>query len=111
MATLPLIPLFWHPIFESASSIMGAWSLTWVGFNIFALVITLILYRRNYERWAWYTLWLSPLLWLSHLVFSPDFVYLMLALVTTVALVTTAGLVLTYQRFFLPRGLPGGSAR
>jgi hypothetical protein len=72
---------------------MGSWGLTWVRFTIFALVITLIPYR-EYERWAWYMLWLLPLLWLSHFVFSPDLVCLMHALVTTV------GLVLPYQRVF-----------
>ena len=72
---------------------MGALGTAWVGFNIFALVMILIPYRRG-ERWAWYTLWMLPLLWLSQFVFSPDLVYLMLALLTTV------GLILPYRRFF-----------
>jgi len=93
MTTLPPISWFWNPVFESAYSIMGAWGVTWVGFNILALVIILIPYRR-YERWAWYTLWMLPLLWLSLFVFSPDLPYLMLALLTA------AGLVLPYRRFF-----------
>jgi hypothetical protein len=93
MTTLPPISWFWDPIFESAYSIMGAWGVTWVGFNILALVMTLIPYRR-YERWAWYTLWILPLLWLSHFAFSPDLPYLIVALLTTV------GLVLPYRRFF-----------
>src|SRR5215208_775190 len=86
MTTLPPISWFWDPVFVSAYSIMGAWGVTWVGFNILALVITLIPYRR-YERWTWYTLWMLPLLWLSHFVFSPDLAYLMLALLTTDGLV------------------------
>jgi hypothetical protein len=93
MTTLPPISWFWNPVFVSDYSIMGAWGVTWVGFNILALVITLIPYRR-YERWAWYTLWMLPLLWLSHFVFSPDLVYLMLALLSTV------GLILPYRTFF-----------
>jgi hypothetical protein len=64
-----------------------------VGFNIFALIIILIPYRR-YERWAWYTLWMLQLLWLSYLVFSPELAYLMLAALTAV------GLFLPYRRFF-----------
>ena len=73
--------------------ILRAWGITWVGFNILALVMTLIPYRR-YERWAWYTLWILPLLWLSHFALSPDLPYLIVALLTTV------GLVLPYRRFF-----------
>jgi hypothetical protein len=69
MTTLPPISWFWNPVFESAYSIMGAWGVTWVGFNIFALVMTLIPYRR-YERWAWYTLLMLPLLWLSLRLFA-----------------------------------------
>ena len=96
LTTLPPISWFWNPIFESNYSIMGAWGVTWVGFNTFALTMTLIPYRRG-ERWAWYTLWMLPLLWLSQFVFSPDLTYLMLALLTTV------GLVLPYRRFFSGR--------
>jgi hypothetical protein len=93
MTTLPPISWFWNPLFESAYSIMGAWGTTWVAFNILALVMTLIPYRR-YERWAWYTLWMLPLLWLSQFVFSPDLSYLVLAALTTI------GLLLPYRRFF-----------
>jgi hypothetical protein len=60
---------------------MGAWGVTWVGFNILALVITLIPYRRD-ERWAWFTLWTLPLLGLFQFVFSPDLLYLMLAVLS-----------------------------
>ena len=93
MMTLPPISWFWNPIFESTYSIIGAWGVTWVGFNIFALIIILTPYRR-YERWAWYTLWMLPLLWLSYFVFSPELAYLMLAALTAV------GISLPYRRFF-----------
>lgn len=73
---------------------MGAWGITWVGFSIFALVLTLVPYRR-YERWAWYTLWILPLLWFSQFVFAPD-----LRFYLALAVLTAAGLVLPYRRFF-----------
>jgi hypothetical protein len=93
MTTLPPISWFWDPLFESAYSIMGAWGTTWVAFNILALVMTLVPYRR-YERWAWFTLWMLPLLWVSQFVFSPDLSYLVLAALTTI------GLILPHRRFF-----------
>ena len=64
-----------------------------MGFNIFALIIILIPYRR-YERWAWFTLWLLPLEWVSQFVFLPQVSYLILAVLTA------AGLVLPFRRFF-----------
>ena len=72
---------------------MGALGTALVGFNILALVMILIPYRRG-ERWAWFTLWMLPLGWLSQFVFLPDLSYLVLAFLTTV------GLVLPYRRFF-----------
>jgi hypothetical protein len=93
ITTLPPISWFWNPVFVSAYSLMGAWGVTWVAFNILALVIIQIPYRK-YERWSWYTLWMLPLLWLSHFAFSPDLTYLMLAALTMI------GLVLPYRRFF-----------
>ena len=93
VTTLPPISWFWNPLFEGAYSIMGAWGVTWVGFELFALVLTLIPFRRG-ERWAWYTLWMLPLMWVSQFVFSPDLTYLMLAMLTTV------GLLLPFRRFF-----------
>jgi hypothetical protein len=72
---------------------MGAWGVTWVGFELFALVVILIPFRRG-ERWAWYTLWMLPLLWVSQFVFAPDLTYLMLAALPTV------GLLLPYRTFF-----------
>jgi len=64
-----------------------------VGFNILALVMSLIPYKRG-ERWAWFTLWILPLGWVSQFVLLPDVSYLVLAFLTTV------GLVLPYRRFF-----------
>ena len=93
ITTMPPISWFWNPVYESAYSIMGAWGVTWVGFNVLALIVTLIPYRRH-ERWAWFTLWILPLGWVSQFVLLPDVSYLMLAFLTTV------GLILPYRRFF-----------
>ena len=93
ITTMPPISWFWNPVYESAYSIMGAWGVTWVGFNVLALIVTLIPYRRH-ERWAWFTLWMLPLGWVSQFVLLPDVSYLMLAFLTTV------GLILPYRRFF-----------
>lgn len=46
--------------FQNEYPILGVLGTALVGFNIFALAVTLIPYRR-YERWAWYTLWMLPL--------------------------------------------------
>jgi hypothetical protein len=64
-----------------------------VGFNIFALVLTLIPFRGG-ERWAWYTLWKLTLLWLSLFALAPD-----LPLYLAFAVSTAAGLLLPYRRF------------
>ena len=93
LTTFPPLYVFSSHLFQNVYPIMGALGTALVGFNILALVMALIPYRRG-ERWAWYTLWVLPMLWLSHFVFSPDLPYLMLALLTTV------GLVLPYRRFF-----------
>lgn len=92
--TLPPISWFWDPPFPGVYSIMGALGVTWVGFNVLALVIILVPFRRA-ERWAWYTLWLLPLMWLSLFALSPDLPYFL-----ALAIVTAVGLVLPYRRFF-----------
>ena len=97
ITTMPPLSWFWNPVYESAYSIMGAWGVTWVGFNVLALIVTLIPYRRH-ERWAWFTLWILPLGWVSQFVLLPDVSYLMLAFLTTV------GLILPYRRFFSRAG-------
>jgi hypothetical protein len=94
LTTVPPLYVFSSPLFQNTYPIMGALGTALVGFNIFALVMTLIPYRRG-ERWAWYTLWMLPLLWLSQFVLASDLTYLMLATMTTV------GLILPYRKFFL----------
>jgi len=93
MTTLPPISWFWDPLFESTYSIMGALGVALVAFNILALVVILVPYRRN-ERWAWFTLWMLPLQWISQFLLLPQVPYLILAVLTAV------GLVLPFRRFF-----------
>jgi hypothetical protein len=93
LTTLPPLSWFADPVIMTYS-LMGALGVTWVGFNLFALILTLIPFRRG-ERWAWFTLWMLPLLWLSLFVLAPDLSsYLVLAIISTV------GLILPYRRFF-----------
>lgn len=94
VTTLPPISWFFDPIYESAYPIMGAWGVTWMGFNLYALLMTLIPFRRG-ERWAWYALWLLPLLLLSQFVLAPDLIFNAL-----LAIIAAVGLVLPYRRFF-----------
>jgi hypothetical protein len=46
ITTLP--PLYWFtdPRYQNLYPIMTAWSITWLGFNVFALLLALILYKR-----------------------------------------------------------------
>ena len=64
-----------------------------VGFELLALVMVLIPFRRG-ERWIWYTLWMLPVMWGFQFVFSPDLTLLMLAALATI------GLLLPFRRFF-----------
>jgi hypothetical protein len=93
LTTMPPLYVFSSSIFEGTYPIMGALGTALVGFNILALVMALVPYRR-YERWAWYTLWLLPLQWISQFVFLPQVPYLVLAVLTA------AGLLLPYRTFF-----------
>jgi|SRR5215204_498409 len=93
LTTMPPLYVFSSAIFEDTYPIMGALGTALAGFNVLALLMTLVPYKRG-ERWAWYTLWLLPLQWISQFVFLPEVTYLILALFTTV------GLVLPYRRFF-----------
>src|SRR5215216_5032238 len=94
MTTLPPLSWFTDPVIVTAYSLMGALGVTWVGFNLFALILTLIPYRRG-ERWAWFTLWMLPLQWLSQFVLAPDLTYYLV-----LAIISTVGLILPYRRFF-----------
>ena len=94
MTTLPPLSWFVDPLYIVGYSIMGAWGVSWVGFNVFALILTLIPFRRG-ERWAWFTLWMLPLLWLSLFALAPD-----LLLYLVFGIFTAAGLILPYRRFF-----------
>jgi hypothetical protein len=94
LTTLPPLSWFTDPVIVMSYSLMGAFGVTWAGFNIIALVLALIPFRRG-ERWAWYTLWMLPLLWLSLFALAPD-----LRLYLALAIVTTLGLILPCRRFF-----------
>jgi hypothetical protein len=83
-----------NPFFEGTYAVMAALGIISVGFNVFALVMIVVPYRR-YERWAWYALWLLPLMWLSQFVLAPDLPYYLV-----LAIITTVGLILPYRRFF-----------
>ena len=95
---LPSLSMLSDPAYQDVYPIAGALGTALVGFNVLALVVILVPFKRH-ERWAWYALWMLPLQWLSQFVFFPDFAYLMLAVLTTV------GLVLPYKMFF-PREEP-----
>jgi hypothetical protein len=95
---LPSLSMFLGSSSPGVYPVMGALGTALLGFNIFALVVVLIPFKRH-ERWAWYALWMLPLQWLSQFVFFPDLAYL------TLALLTTVGLALPYRRFF-PREEP-----
>ena len=90
---LPSLYMLSDPMYRESYPVVGALGTALVGFNVLALVVILIPFKR-YERWAWYALWMLPLQWLVQFVFLPDLAYLMLALLTAV------GLLLPYPRFF-----------
>ncbi len=79
--------------------IIRAWGITWIGFNILALVLIVGPYRRG-ERWAWYTLWLMPLLLVGYFVLSPELTHNLVLAILTAAL----GLLLPYRRYFPDEG-------
>jgi uncharacterized membrane protein YozB (DUF420 family) len=94
LTTLPPLTWFTNPVITMTYSLMGALGVTWVGFNLFALILTLIPFRRG-ERWAWFTLWMLPLLWLSQFVLALDLSYYLV-----LAIISTVGLILPYRRYF-----------
>jgi hypothetical protein len=90
---LPSIPMFLGPSSSGFYPVLGALGTALAGFNVFALLVILIPFKRH-ERWAWYALWMLPLQWLFQFLFLPDLAYLVLAVLTTF------GLILPYRRFF-----------
>jgi hypothetical protein len=90
---LPSLYMFSDSMYRESYPVVGALGTALVGFNVLALILILIPFKRH-ERWAWYALWMLPLQWLSQFLFSPDLAYL------TLALLTAVGLVLPYRRFF-----------
>jgi hypothetical protein len=95
---LPSLYILSDPAYREAYPVVGALGTALAGFNILALIVIVIPFKRH-ERWAWYALWMLPLQWLLQFVFFPDLAYL------TLALLTTVGLALPYRRFF-PREEP-----
>jgi hypothetical protein len=86
-------------MYREAYPVVGALGTALVGFNVLALVVILIPFKRH-ERWAWFALWMLPLQWLWQFAFLPDLAYL------TLAVLTAVGLVLPYRRFFPAREEP-----
>jgi hypothetical protein len=74
--------------------LLRAWGMTWVGFNILVLAMSVGPYRRG-ERWAWYTLWLMPLLFIAYFLIAPERVYFYLVL----SVLSALGLILPYRRY------------
>ena len=93
IAGLPSLYMLSDPMYRESYPVVGALGTALVGFNVLALVVVLIPFKRH-ERWAWYALSMLPLQWLVQFVFFPDLAYL------TLTLLTTVGLVLPYRRFF-----------
>ena len=92
---LPSLYMFSDSMYRESYPVVGALGTALVGFNVLALILILIPFKRH-ERWAWYALWMLPLQWLCQFAFFPDLAYL------TLALLTTVGLILPYGRFFPP---------
>ena len=73
---------------------LRAWGVTWLFFNVIALVVLFRGFRQG-ERWAWWTLWLLPLLWISNFLIGEAPV-----LDLVIGIITAVGLILSYRRFF-----------
>lgn len=78
----------------SVPGVLRAWGVTWLFFNVIALVVLFRSFRKG-ERWAWWTLWLLPFVWLSHFLFNPTTVHNLV-----IAIITAVGLILSYRPFF-----------
>ena len=92
--------VLFEPAFRvgSVPGALRAWGVTWLFFNVIALVVLFRGFRKG-ERWAWWTLWLLPLLWLSHFLFNPTTVHNLV-----IAIITTVGLILSYRAIFSTSG-------
>jgi predicted membrane protein len=93
VTTIPPLYVFSSSLYQDVYPLMGALGTALVGFNVLALIVAVVPYRR-YERWAWFALWLLPAQWVSQFVLLPQVSYLILAVLTAV------GLVLPFRRFF-----------
>ena len=100
LLTLSPNTLLGEPAFRAGNvpGALRAWGVTWLFFNVIALVVLFRGFRQG-ERWAWWTLWLLPLLWLSHFLFGAAPV-----LDLVIAIITAVGLILPYRRFFSASG-------
>ncbi len=100
--TLTISPttVLFEPEFRAGNvpGALRAWGVTWLFFNIFALIVLFGGFRQG-DRGAWWTLWMLPLLWLSHFVFNPSTVHNLV-----IAIITTVGLILSYRTFFPASG-------
>lgn len=100
LLTLSPNTVLFQPAFRvgNVPGALRAWGVTWLFFNVIALVVLFRGFRQG-EQWAWWTLWLLPLLWGSHFLFNPSTVHNLV-----IAIITAAGLILPYRRFFSASG-------
>ena len=72
LLTISPTTVLFEPEFRAGDvpGVLRAWGITWLFFNVLALIVLFRGFRQG-ERWAWWTMWLLPLLWLSHFVFNP----------------------------------------
>lgn len=67
----------------------------WTAFNLYALLVVLIPFRRL-EKWAWYTTWILPIALAAGGFIAPDIALFYYA----VAAVCALGMLLTVRDFF-----------
>ena len=100
LLTISPTTVLFEPEFRAGDvpGVLRAWGITWLFFNVLALIVLFRGFRQG-ERWAWWTMWLLPLLWLSHFVFNPSTVHNLV-----IAIITAVGLILSYRTFFSDSG-------
>jgi hypothetical protein len=100
LLTLSPNTVLFEPEFQAGNvpGALRAWGVTWLFFNVIALVVLFRGFRQG-QRWAWWTLWLLPLLWLSHFLVNPTTVHNLV-----IAVITAVGLLLPYRTFFAASG-------